>query len=312
MVSNVLSNNNKCFYDIHSKDNKLCILTPTYNRAYTLPRLYESLKRQKDKDFVWIIVDDGSTDKTATVVSSWIKSKDIQILYLQKENGGKHTAINYAMPYIKSEYTFIVDSDDYIIDNAVILIKNWIEECRGIKNLAGISGTRRKPSNKKEIIGGFPENKKRILASNFERHKYNLLGDKAEIYKTELLKLYPFPEFEGEKFLAEGVVWNHIAYDGYKVMWYPDSLVICEYLEDGLTKADKQIQFKSNLNGFILNYQYLWKGYSGLLKYRAIIPFYDQLHALGMASSIRRYLDLRYYEYLIIKTLSMIKKIFLK
>lgn len=292
-------------------DNRVCILTPTYNRAYILQNLYESLKRQSDQNFVWIIVDDGSSDETEKLVYTWIEANDVKLLYLKKSNGGKHRALNYAMPHINSEYTCIVDSDDYLVDDAIVTIKKWIEECRHIVNLAGVSGTRGKSINKEKVIGEFPKNKEKILASNLERYKYHLLGDKAEVYKTEFLKRYSFPEFEGEKFLAEGAVWNRIAYDGYKIMWYSKPIVICEYLPDGLTKTNKHIQFKKNLKGFILNYQLLWKGYSGILKYRAIIPFYNELKALGKENEIREYLNLKNYEYICIKVLSVVKRIFL-
>ena len=90
----------------------LTILTPTYNRAGMLPQLYNSLKKQACKDFEWVIVDDGSTDNTQEVVKAWLLGSDFPIRYFYKENGGKHTALNYAVQKIESELTFIVDSDD--------------------------------------------------------------------------------------------------------------------------------------------------------------------------------------------------------
>lgn len=74
------------------------VFTPTYNRGYTLSRLYESLKSQGTTDFEWMIVDDGSTDNTYQLVEKWIQEeKNFSIRYLKKENGGKPRAINYGI-----------------------------------------------------------------------------------------------------------------------------------------------------------------------------------------------------------------------
>ena len=80
----------------------LTILTPTYNRAGMLPQLYDSLKKQACKDFEWVIVNDGSKDNTQEVVKAWLSDSDFSIRYFFKENGGKHTALNYTVKEIES------------------------------------------------------------------------------------------------------------------------------------------------------------------------------------------------------------------
>ena len=107
--------------------------------------------------------------------------------------------------------------------------------------------------NKSGAVGGNGNGQEYIDAKNTERRKYNLLGDKAEIYKTEIMKKYPFPEFEGEKFLSEHVVWDSIAKDGYKIRWFNEVIYKCEYLEDGLTKSDPYKQQLNNFKGFALS-----------------------------------------------------------
>jgi glycosyltransferase involved in cell wall biosynthesis len=97
----------------------ITILTPTYNRSHTLPRLYNSLERQTCKDFNWLIVDDGSTDNTREIVDIFKEKTSMTIDYLLKENGGKHTAINEGVDLVKTKLIFIVDSDDYLTDDAV-------------------------------------------------------------------------------------------------------------------------------------------------------------------------------------------------
>ena len=229
---------------------KVTILTPAYNRAHTLPRLYESLLRQTDKKFDWIIVDDGSTDKTKTVVNDF-KSDDFLIRYIYKENGGKHTAINLGMRYIDTEYTFIVDSDDYLCDDAMRLVNKWVEDISGVTGFAGVAGVRVSDNNGYHIIGQFPDKCDYIDCLNSERKQKKLMGDKAEIYRTELLKKYPFPEYKDEKFMPESVIWNRFSLMGLKVRWHKEGIIVCEYLDGGLTSAMKNIRhFENNFKGY--------------------------------------------------------------
>ena len=230
---------------------KLTIFTPTYNRGYCLENLYKSLLRQKYSDFEWLIIDDASTDDTEQHVRKWIEEATININYIKQQHGGKHRAINKAVEIAKGEYFFIVDSDDIITDNAIELIYKWINSIKEEK-IAGVSGTRMNRAGK--IWGGIPNinPKDYIEATNFEREKYNLLGDKAEIFKTKILKKYKFPEFENEYFVTEDVCFQEIAANGYKIRWYNEPIYICEYLEDGLTKngANNFNGHKNNFKGY--------------------------------------------------------------
>lgn len=118
----------------------LTIFTPTYNRAHTLPRTYESLCRQNCKKFIWLIVDDGSADKTAELVRDW-QSRDngFEIQYIYKENGGMHTAHNAAYANIHTELNTCIDSDDMLAVGAVEkILRKWAEVKD--KGYAGIVG----------------------------------------------------------------------------------------------------------------------------------------------------------------------------
>ena len=229
----------------------LTIITPTYNRAHTLLVLYESLKRQSDYSFKWLIIDDGSSDNTKDLVLSWNKSEHLfEILYLYQKNGGKHRALNYGIPYIDTSYTMIVDSDDRLTEDAVSKIMDWIAMIDKDDTFAGVSGLR--GYNEQEKIGEYPLNTKTYIdALNTERRIKHLTGDKAEVYRTSLLKKYPFPEIEGENFMTESVVWNEIAYAGYKIRWFPEIIEIGNYLEDGLTQHLYQNRFH-NFGGYTL------------------------------------------------------------
>ena len=103
----------------------ITVFTPAYNRAHTLPRTYESLRQQDCKDFVWLVVDDGSSDNTADLVKSWqTQDNGFEIRYLYKENGGMHTAHNAAYDVIDTELNICIDSDDCLADGAVRKIQD--------------------------------------------------------------------------------------------------------------------------------------------------------------------------------------------
>lgn len=104
------------------------IYTPTNNRRATLPRLYESIKKQTFKDFKWLIVDDGSTDDTKSLVQTFINEGLVQINYIYKENGGKHTATKLAWEIVDTPYLAGVDSDEELMPDAIETLENqWIE-----------------------------------------------------------------------------------------------------------------------------------------------------------------------------------------
>lgn len=228
----------------------LTIFTPTYNRAYIISKLYESLKNQTSNEFEWIIVDDDSSDNTEQLINEFEKV-GYGITYVKQPHGGKHRAINKALSIARGDYFFIVDSDDYITIDAVEKINKWISEIDN-PQICGVAGLR--VSNNGNVWGGNPKfgDNKYIEATNLERKEYGLLGDKSEVYSTHILKEHPFPEFENEYFVTEAVVWDWIAIDGYKLRWYNEPIYVCEYLEDGLTKngANGRIGNLKNPKGF--------------------------------------------------------------
>lgn len=211
------------------------VFTPVYNRSYIIDQLYESLKKQTDTDFEWIIIDDGSTDDLREKVEEWLKHDNPFRLYYQYfANGGKHRAINRAVHMAKGEAFFVVDSDDYVSEDAVEFIGEKFKEIADNDKIAAISGL--KAYYNGVVIGGMPQIKEAVDAFVFEAGKYGLGGDKAEVYKTNLLRKYPFSEYEGENFLQEGTVWNRIALDGYKIRYYNKVIYYAEYRADGLSR----------------------------------------------------------------------------
>ena len=155
----------------------ITILTPTYNRAYILNDAFRSLCMQTSFEFEWIIIDDGSTDNTEEMVNTWLaESMPFAIRYFKQQNGGKHRAINKGVNLAKSDYILILDSDDFLEIDAVSIIHKWIKSIEGLEKFAGVAGLKGW-KEKKEAIGSSISNDY-IDATNLERKKYNLLGDK--------------------------------------------------------------------------------------------------------------------------------------
>lgn len=212
----------------------LTILTPSYNRGYILDNAYKSLLKQKSKNFEWLIIDDGSSDNTKNVVDEFIKGNKIKIRYFKKQNGGKHTAVNYGVKKAKGEYILILDSDDYLVSNAVSEIEKYLNKYKKYDDICALAFLRQFSNEK--IIGKTYEGTE-IISNNIDfRYNKGITGDMAEVYKTEVLKKYPFPTFENERFLSEAIVWNKIAFK-YKTVYINKPIYVCEYLDDGLSKS---------------------------------------------------------------------------
>lgn len=224
---------------------RITILTPSYNRGEMLDKLYKSLCQQGNKNFDWLIVDDGSTDNTRQIVDTWVDEALVSIQYIYKENGGKHTALNLGISMIDSELTFIVDSDDYLTENAIETILEFHEKYEDrieSDKLCGYSFLRAY-SDGKVNTGEYPVDEV-IDTYRQQRINNNLLGDKAEVYYTKILKQFPFEVFEGEKFMPEDAVWLKMS-GPYNMVHANRVIYICDYLEGGLTKTGRKMKIYS-------------------------------------------------------------------
>lgn len=220
----------------------ITVFTPVYNRAYIIGNLYNSLKAQTIYDFEWLIVDDGSSDNIDDVIKSYIDDNIINIRYYKQENGGKHRAINRGVSLAKGELFFIVDSDDTIKPNALELLDRYYRQINDNDEFAGVSGYR--CDTRGNNVYEFKLKETFDCTSLEYSYKFNQIGGLAESYKTEVLKEYPFPDFPGEKFCAESLVWNRIALKR-KLRIFPDDIYVWNYQEDGLTKGSIKNRMKS-------------------------------------------------------------------
>lgn len=215
---------------------RFTVFTPTYNRAHTLPRVYDSLCRQTFQDFEWVVVDDGSTDQTAALLDEiTARHHGFPIRVLTTPNGGKHRAINTGVGAARGELFFIVDSDDHLPDDSLAVVdavERSIPAHRRAR-FAGVCGLKGYPDGR-PIGTTFPGDALDI--TTLERGDHGISGDKAEVVYTDVMRAYPFPEFPGERFLPEAVVWDRIAHDGRRLRFFNEVVYVAEYLEDGPTR----------------------------------------------------------------------------
>ena len=222
------------------------ILTPTYNRGDLLLRLYKSILQQSYRNFEWVIIDDGSTDDTRNIVEGKILNdvgrKGLNVRYIYKDNGGKHTAVNMGVRLANGELIFIADSDDMLPDNAIETI---INEWMGIKDkskFAGICGLDASFDGK--IIGsGLPA--ETIDSTSIDvRFNKGVTGDMKEVFLKSVLLEFPFPEVPEERFCPEVLVWNRIA-TRYKLRYINKIIYLAEYQPGGITSYITQVRMRS-------------------------------------------------------------------
>jgi len=229
----------------------LTILTPTYERRHTLPRLYESLCAQGRRDFEWLLVDDGSTDGTEAWVEALGTQAGFPIRILRQENGGKHVALNTGVQAAQGEWVFIVDSDDWLTPDAIERVADALADAgRAPQCVAGVCFRRAGPDGR--LLGepcagpvpfiGTPSQVGRMVR-----------GDLAYVFRRDIMASLPFPVIPGEKFVPELYIWNRIG-DRGQIRFYLDrAIYVCEYLDDGYTR-NFRAHLRRSPGGFLLFY----------------------------------------------------------
>ncbi|EJR65187.1 hypothetical protein IIO_01371 [Bacillus cereus VD115] len=260
---------------------KITVFTPTYNRAYCLQGCYESLKLQTCKDFIWLIIDDGSDDNTKELVHSWISEDYIDIRYYWQPNQGMHGAHNTAYEMIDTELNVCIDSDDSMPSEAVEKIINFWNE-NGNEQVSGIIALDLYKDEK--VIGSkLPLNLNRSTLFNLY-NKHGVTGDKKLVYRTELTKKYPYPIFKNEKYV--GLAYKYYMLDQkYEMLLMNEALCYVEYLSDG-SSMNMLNQYRKNPKGFAFYRKELMKlpFTNRLFKYRQAVHY---VSSSFMARNIR-------------------------
>ncbi|MBM7604655.1 glycosyltransferase involved in cell wall biosynthesis [Metabacillus crassostreae] len=224
---------------------KLTVFTPTFNRAYCLHVCYESLKSQTNKKFIWLIIDDGSTDNTEELVETWKREDDIEIRYIKQDNQGMHGAHNTAYENIDTELNVCIDSDDCMPIDAVEKILDFWEK-HGSDQVSGMIGLDSFKNG--EIIGTkMPASiKESTLFDLYNKH--DVKGDKKLVYRSELTKKYSYPIFENEKYVGLAYKYHKLD-EEFPLLLLNEILCVVEYLPDG-SSLNMLKQYRVNPKGF--------------------------------------------------------------
>lgn len=220
---------------------RLTIFTPTYNRAYILPKLYESLCVQTCQDFEWLIVDDGSTDNTQELVKEWIEDKKISVRYVYQENRGKMQAFNKAVSLSESELFVCVDSDDqlaneHVVKDSLIFWTEHKNDDLGLgKRIAGVVSLK-EITNKSLPLSKIPP------FGTISTLGKSIAGETSIITRTDILRHYPYPHFDGEKFITDIYIYDRID-EEYLFLSHPYFTQKCAYQKDGYTVNYRKILF---------------------------------------------------------------------
>ena len=225
----------------------ITVFTPTYNRAYCLDQVYQSLLKQTNQDFLWLVIDDGSTDTTKELIASWVAEGKIAIQYHYQENLGMHGGHNAAYRLITTELNVCIDSDDFMPVDAIEKILYHYPSIKDNPKFAGLVGL--DADKKGDIIGTIiPETvKETTLYDIYNVHK--VTGDKKLVYKTAVVKKYPaYPIYKGERFVPLGYLYQLIDQD-YVLLPVNEVFCTVEYMEDG-SSMNMLKQYRRHPKGF--------------------------------------------------------------
>ena len=226
----------------------ITVFTPAYNRADLLGRCFESMKRQTRKDFIWMIIDDGSKDNTREVVESWLREPlDFELQYFYKENGGLHTAYNEAIARIETELCVCIDSDDFMPDDAIEKILAFWEE-HGSDEYAGIVGLDFDLDG--QVIGDPLPEQKTVNLIDLHTGKYPIVnGDRTNVVRTELYRKFaPMKVFPGEKNFNPHYMHLQISLE-YDFLVLNENLRFVDYQPQGMTNS-MLWQYRNSPNSF--------------------------------------------------------------
>ena len=257
----------------------ITVFTATYNRGHLIQRIYQSLLRQKEFNFEWLVIDDGSQDQTEDLFNDWTsRDNPFEIRYYKQENRGLIRTLNRGIELARGEYFAKIDSDDYVVDDYTTNISKWVASIENSTSIYAVSGVRVTPDGI-PLKGKWPDIPRElgfVDATDLERAAYDLDADMCEAWRTDVLRNYPFPVWNGEKFAPEQIVFNQIALDGYKIRWYPVAMSICEYQEGGLTKGSRKLEIQNPM-GYAMMYNHK-------LKYD--IPFAQKLRCAMQCTAL--------------------------
>jgi glycosyltransferase involved in cell wall biosynthesis len=216
------------------------VFTATYNRAHTIHRVYDCLCKQTLPDFEWLVIDDGSIDRTAELICAWVRVANFPIRYFKQVHSGKHIAHNRALREARGRFFAYLDSDDALLPNALEkLIRGWSTIPENEQHAFYSVGALCCDQSGKIIGDSFATDP---FDADFRELRYihRIRGEKWIVGLTDVMRCYPFPEVFGIQFIPEGMVWSNIA-KSFKTRWSNEVLRIyyVDDLETGATLSKR-------------------------------------------------------------------------
>jgi len=228
------------------------IITPTYNRAHLLPRVWASLLKQTEERFQWIIVDDGSTDSTHEVVQEF---NDPRITYVRQQNQGVNEARNRGEQEIAAEYVIYLDSDDELHNETTL--QEMLTEIRATRpEIAWVAFT---VVDSEGCPGPYHLAADRI-ETNYIDHacEEKVCGEFFPIYRRDSLLISSWPPFNGMEALRH---WRIIKQRPALLVNRP-ARIYHRHVGDNLTGALSAIrraaQMAEATNQFINEHKAFW------------------------------------------------------
>lgn len=237
----------------------ITLLTPAYNRASHLPSLYQSLLEQETEDFQWLIIDDGSQDQTELTVKELQANhhQSFRIDYYRKENGGKHSALNFAHPFILGDYVMVIDSDDQLAPGAIERMSQAINHLGAEAGQIGWLAFLKKEKTGRIVEAPYRQDQE--VLTYIDYMNAGRKGECADLYLSQVFKTYSYPEISGERFVSEAYLNIYAAvYGKYKMKTFNQVVQMTEYYNQGLTSQGRSLQVNSPLGN-----AKLWQAVAG-------------------------------------------------
>jgi glycosyltransferase involved in cell wall biosynthesis len=271
---------------VHRPEYLFTVFTPSYNRARTLPRVYQSLQRQTFRDFEWLIVDDGSSDGTRALVERWQTEADFPIRYIFQENQGKPGAFNHGVREAKGELFLTFDSDDECVPEALERFKFHWDNIPATEKPRFSAVTVLCKDQHGNLVGDkFPKD---VFDSDTIEvtFKYGVDGEKWGFQRTDVLRQFPFPTLPNSKFISESVVWFDLSRK-YKTRYVNETLRIY-HVQDGAgdhlsTLSPGVLSGRTYLHRFVLNELIDWLYRTPKSILRSAINFSRYSFGLGVS-----------------------------
>ena len=212
------------------------VFTPTYNRAHTLQRVFDSLQAQTFRDFEWLVVDDGSTDDTESLVGQWAAQADFPVRFFRQNHRHKKAAFNRGVREAQGQLFLTLDSDDRMPADALATLRDaWLAiPAESRDGYASVTGLCVRPDG--SIVGDrYPQD---VMDSTpIDMYFcHSVRGEKFGFTRTDLLTRFPFPEHI-EGFVPESVVWWAIARAGYRSRFINKTVRYYEDSADSISRA---------------------------------------------------------------------------